>query len=67
MRVNLNLDKNMKNTKDRELIIFEKGFEEGYQVAKRLYKPFSIEVLSEDEFLNKERMIRQKYKIIYFK
>jgi len=36
---------------------YERGFEDGYAVAKRLYKPFIVEVLSED-------LIRCKRKII---
>lgn len=38
----------MKDQIDKELEMYEKGFEDGYQVAKRLYKPFLVEVLSED-------------------
>lgn len=32
---------------EEELIIFEKGFEEGYAVAKRLYKIRSISYTNE--------------------
>ena len=27
---------------DREFVIYEQGFEEGYEMAKRLYKPAAV-------------------------
>lgn len=42
---------------DNELKMYEKGFEDGYAVAKRLYKPFLVEVLSEDDYRNKYKLV----------
>jgi len=44
----------MKELNEKERIIYEKGFEDGYAIAKRLYKPFLVEILSED--LYRERI-----------
>lgn len=37
----------IKTTKERN--IFEIGFEEGYKIAKRLYKPISIKTVTQSD------------------
>ena len=34
---------------DREFVIYEQGFEEGYEMAKRLYKPVAVYFRTESD------------------
>jgi hypothetical protein len=38
-----------RNYTEREIYLIEKSFEEGYAVAKRLYKPISIRYVTEHD------------------
>ena len=43
---------------DREFIVFEQGFEEGYEMAKRLYKPVAVFFRTEsDEITHGTRLV----------
>ena len=33
--------------KEKEFLAYEKGFEDGYAMARKLYEPYSIEIITE--------------------